>query len=63
MTLAELRKLVASRPMLDDCMEVKVWLPGSTISLEFNQGLFIGRPTKDGGMLLIEGNVDRGSVL
>jgi hypothetical protein len=58
MTLQELHKMLASEPMANANLEMKVWLPGSSISLHSN-GTLIRR----GNVLMIEGSVDDGSVL
>lgn len=63
MTLKELREYIARVPADYDDREVKVWLPGSTISVE---EMSIGSFRNVGGkrsMLLLEGNVDPGSAL
>jgi hypothetical protein len=58
----ELRKLVNSVPTTNDHMEVKVWLPGSRISL--GASLIVGpaAPAKPGAedCFLLEGFVDTG---
>jgi len=59
MTLKQLRMLIENVPSAYDEREVKVWLPGSTISLEFNGG----KPLLVKDRWLIEGNVDEGSAL
>lgn len=59
MTLGELRKMVAAQPPVFDHFEVKVWLPGSRITLNAS---FLSDPN-DGAVLMIEGNVDHGSAL
>jgi hypothetical protein len=51
-TVKELREALAALP---DSHEVKVWLPGSYISLE--------RPFLNKDRVLIEGNLDDGSAL
>lgn len=56
MTLHQLRLLVASQPTSNDDKEVKVWLPGSRIGLEFNSGTMTMDP-RNTQVLLIEGNV------
>jgi len=59
MTLRELRKLVEATPSKHDDVEVKVWLPGSTIRLNaMGKGLRLYE-----GNLIMEGNVDPGSAL
>lgn len=76
LTLKQLRALVEAQPRANDDLEVKVWLPGSTISLEFGGGKMMGmvgarRPHQfrdsnkigPGDVLLIEGNLDEGSAL
>lgn len=60
MTLGELRAIVGRFEQAHDGTEVKVWLPGSRISL--NEMGNLGLMPKD-GVLLIEGNVDEGSAL
>lgn len=58
MTVDDLRKTVAEIPTeTPGNTEIKVWLPGSLISL----GVHIFKHYK--GMLAIEGNIDRGSAL
>lgn len=59
MTLGELRALVASEPIENDNREVKIWLPGSTISLILNGTMIARGPS----VLMIEGNIDSGSAL
>lgn len=63
MTLSELRVMLAHEPASSDHLEVKVWLPGSTISLTPGPGLREGSMIRRGQTLLIEGNVDEGSAL
>lgn len=58
-TVRQLRNMLNAVPKTADDLEIKVWLPGSTISLNGNGGKFIVGP----GTLLIEGNIDRGSAL
>jgi hypothetical protein len=57
MTLKELREHLAKVPAGLDGLEIKVWLPGSTISLS---PMSVERK---GFLLLLEGNVDPGSAL
>jgi hypothetical protein len=57
MTLKELRQLLATEPLENDNLEIKVWLPGSTISLRGATMIHRGKT------LMIEGNVDPGSAL
>ncbi len=61
MNLRELRAIVDRFPPSAgyDEVEIKVWLPGSTISLSAMAGGFMHRGTQ----LLLEGNVDDGSAL
>lgn len=56
MTLKELRALVTDAPASLDNLEVKVWLPGSRISLS-------GQLGRLNDVVIIEGNVDPGSAL
>jgi hypothetical protein len=58
MTLGELRQLLATEPPVSDNLEVKVWLPGSTLSLSHNGSMILR-----GDVLMIEGNIDPGSLL
>jgi len=63
MTLKELREYLAKVPAVFDDLEAKVWLPGSTISIE---PMAIGSCRNKNGkrsLLLLEGNVDPGSAL
>ena len=62
MTLGELKRLVSmyTSPESDN-LEVKVWLPGSTIRLSPMSS--ISGLLRRGDTLLIEGNVDPGSML
>jgi hypothetical protein len=60
MTLGELRKLVARLPHDKDNLEVKVWLPGSYITLS---GSFLQDTRTTKRLILIEGNLDPGSAL
>lgn len=59
MTLNELKTLLDSEPPENGGREVKVWLPGSRISLGTPAGTMI----RQGDVLMIEGNVDAGSAL
>lgn len=59
MTLKELRAMVAAQPPIFDHCEIKVWLPGSRISLNAS---FLS-DYRDPMVMLIEGNVDHGSAL
>lgn len=64
MTLKELREYLARVPATFDDLEVKVWLPGSTISVD--EMMAIGSCKNTDGkrsLLLLEGNVDPGSAL
>jgi hypothetical protein len=57
MTLKQLREHIAQFPAKYDDVEIKVWLPGTTIRLS---------PMKFEpyhGNLLLEGNIDPGSAL
>jgi hypothetical protein len=56
MTGRELLDMLTAEPPENLAYEIKVWLPGSRISL--NGVLF-----KRGNAMLIEGNLDEGSVL
>lgn len=63
MTLRELRKRVNATPTAFDDVEVKVWLPGSFISLNNmseGDGIRMYRPKY---VLMLEGNIDPGSAL
>jgi hypothetical protein len=55
----QLRTIIDAVKPEDLDREVKVWLPGSTISLEFNGG----KPLTRKDCFIIEGNVDPGSAL
>lgn len=57
MTLKQLREHLAKVPEKYDDLQVKVWLPGSTIRL----GPMLVEPYH--GNILLEGNVDPGSAL
>ena len=61
MTLGQLRKLLATEPPENDHLEVKVWLPGSTIRLGGLQdgGTLVRRDAT----LLIEGDIADNEVL
>ena len=65
MKLSDLRKLVANQPAAHDDYEVKVWLPGSKITICGPTGEapkeFMLR--HDARLLMLEGNVDAGSAL
>lgn len=78
MTLGELRRLVATMPLAEDATEVKVWLPGSRISLRPQRDFILYDPGRAGAtgytpgaasfaaqgrVLMIEGGLDDGSVL
>lgn len=66
MKLRDLRTLVASAMEADDDMEVKVWLPGSRVSLrgmQWIRGTSRVQSTSAPYCLMIEGNIDRGSAL
>jgi len=58
MTLGELRQLIATEPTDHDSFEVKVWLPGSTLSLDH-----VGTLIQKGDVLMIEANLDPESAL
>lgn len=55
MTIGELRDLVGAIPRTEDHREVKVWMPGSTISL--NGHLWCGHHPIHGHVVLVEGNM------
>jgi len=57
MNLKQLRDHLATIPTKYDALEVKVWLPGSTIRLS----PMMTEPYY--GQILIEGNIDPGSAL
>lgn len=77
MTLGELRRLVATMPLAEDATEVKVWLPGSRISLRPQRDFILYDPAHvgatgspgatpfaaQGRVLMIEGGLDDGSAL
>lgn len=64
MTLGQLRAMVAAEPESNDKLPVKIWLPGSTISIgDAPLGGISINFIRRGSELLIEGNVDPGSVL
>lgn len=63
MTLKDLREIVDRTPTAYDPHHVKVWLPGSHISLgPMGPGMLV-REINGVTTLLIEGNVDPGSAL
>lgn len=63
-TLKQLREMVAAQPAANDHLEVKIWLPGSTLSLEFNSGRMLeGKAIRKPEAIMIEGNLDEGSAL
>jgi hypothetical protein len=57
MTVKELRDHLAKVPGKYDDLQIKAWLPGSTISLS----PMMVEPYH--GNILIEGNIDKGSAL
>jgi hypothetical protein len=61
MTIRELKRILnaITLPESQD-LEVKVWLPGSTISLS---AMGASGMMRRGRVLLIEGNIDDGSAL
>lgn len=58
MTLKELQELLNSESKSNENLEVKVWLPGSTIRLSGQETMI-----RRGNILMVEGNVDPGSAL
>lgn len=58
MTRRELQALLATEPKETLDLEVKIWLPGSKISLTKTPTMM-----RNGNLLMIEGNVDPGSAL
>lgn len=64
MTIKELLRLAqAENDAGHGDMEVKVWLPGSTIRLEYSDTMFSRRTGCSDNVRLIEGNLDPGSAL
>lgn len=64
MKLSDLKRAVLMIEDGHDDKEVKVWLPGSTISLGENFMLNLGVPIEHkSGAILIEGNIDQGSAI
>jgi hypothetical protein len=59
MTIKELYDLVASEMPDNAGKEVKIWLPGSRITLNHGPGTMIAQ----GNVLMIEGNLEPGSAL
>lgn len=55
MKLKDIKKFIEDHPEIDPETDVKVWIPGSRISLK---NFMPGK-----GLILIEGNIDKDSVL